>query len=302
MKIKWSWQPVFLNITPTKLLHQMMQPHQSEWNAKRNGGHFLIPTTMSYSTCYIHCHSLQTSNPMFTLYLKSKHTTYNTSTSHGVTGWSRTSTHHRPTHLDTHQTHSWFVHLDCTTDNPIYSFIWRVFSNLQFVNLYGGRSSESDSSGAMAAHVPRLQTSWGSPDQTFSHLTPGHPWFLTLYFKCLLYILLCMTTMAPIALLPIPGMRDPHSAFFLKVSSFIITLTSVSLWRTGVAIHKWPVKPFEPLTVIKDYTNQNYLNWLELHVWQSTIIMKVWFATSKRTEWNGSLWPYRQYTDNRLDG
>ena len=63
-----------------------------------------------------------------------------------------------------------------------------------------------------------------------------------------------MSIMAPIALLIIPGRRDPSlcvpSQGFLK--KICIFFKSLALWL---------VKPFETVTVIKGYTNKIDLTW-----------------------------------------
>jgi len=73
-----------------------------------------------------------------------------------------------------------------------------------------------------------------------------------------------LSIMAPIALLTIPGRRDPllcvsSQDFFLDNSrEFFLAL--VEAWVKGGVIHSLPVKPFETVMVIKGYTNKIELN------------------------------------------
>ena len=80
---------------------------------------------------------------------------------------------------------------------------------------------------------------------------------------------LCMSIVAPIAFLTIPGKRDsPPHTFLPKISSLLIkgvfSCPCGGLGQ-GVFINIWPVKPFETVIVIKGYTNKIELNWIELN-------------------------------------
>jgi len=82
------------------------------------------------------------------------------------------------------------------------------------------------------------------PPQSLVLTTLSKPFNLA-YIRFSLYgrVTLCLCTMAPIAPLAIPGRRDPHPAFCLKVS-YLITKVLLSYGE------------LESVTVIKDYTNK----------------------------------------------
>jgi hypothetical protein len=66
--------------------------------------------------------------------------------------------------------------------------------------------------------------------------------------------------MTPIALLMIPGWRDPRfcvpsQEFYLAYYIYLFFLPSGGLESEEV-INIWPVKPFETAPVIKGYTNK----------------------------------------------
>ena len=73
-----------------------------------------------------------------------------------------------------------------------------------------------------------------------------------------------MSIVAPIALLTIPGKRDPlqgvssQDFFLADLREFF--LAHVGAWVKGGVTNIWPVKPFETVMVIKGYTNKIELN------------------------------------------
>ena len=73
-----------------------------------------------------------------------------------------------------------------------------------------------------------------------------------------------MSIVAPIALLTIPGRRDPlhcvSSQDFFLADSREFFLARVGAWEKGGVKNIWPVKPFETVMVIKGYTNKIELN------------------------------------------
>ena len=75
-----------------------------------------------------------------------------------------------------------------------------------------------------------------------------------------------MSIMAPIALLPIPGRRDPPSQnFFLANREFLLALWGARV-RGGGVINIGPVEPFETGPVIKGYPHPKPTNTIELIV------------------------------------
>ena len=68
------------------------------------------------------------------------------------------------------------------------------------------------------------------------------------------HVFTCMSIVAPIALLTIPGRRD----LLLCVSSQ--DFFRVGAWVKGGVTNIWPVKPFETVMVIKGYINKIELN------------------------------------------
>ena len=74
------------------------------------------------------------------------------------------------------------------------------------------------------------------------------------------HVFTCMSIVAPIALLTIPGRRDPllcvsSQDFFHADFKGVISCPCGGMGK-GVVINIWPVKPFEAVMVIKGYTNK----------------------------------------------